>query len=150
MIQIIGSKFIYWDIHAPRSLIEYFEKVMKRMVTETQERSCTQEESDILEYCPIQLGNYTLSLGDNDELNVVLSTYKGYKLYGERSWIPFIAKFFTGELKVQGIDSDAKWGVKLLGDGKYVYEESISEYKEQELNTVEDIDERLRQVTRRW
>ena len=143
----IGSKFVNWDIYGTNMSIKRFEAIIKRIYREKEERPITREESDIIIHCPIQPDNYTLTIR-GDKLNIILNKQDGYTLYGIESWIPFMARFFEGSFKVQGMEDDDKWGVDFLGDGRYRYLESTVKYEIYLLDTDIEIESKLDKITR--
>ena len=120
-------KVIYYDLAFPNP--EKFKMFLEKFQEIEDKRGhapLTDIESDIVNYCLIKPHEFTIESIGSSTINNTEWTIMKIKiidpdkntLYGENSWIPFLAKYIVGEFHIKG-QWDEVWGAKLYGDGTY-------------------------------
>ena len=120
-------KVIYYDLGFPN--IDKFKMFLEDFHAINLKRGhqpLTDQESDIVNYCLVQPENFIVESVNNSTINdtewiiikIKLIDPDKNTLYGENSWIPFLAKYMMGEFHIKGQWDDV-WGAKLYGDGTY-------------------------------
>jgi hypothetical protein len=108
--------------------LENFLQDFKRIEKKRGNEPLTDEESDIIEYSLVKPENFVIQQVNGEKLKIkpILDENGRTTLYGDNSWIPFIAKYLIGEFHVKERWDDV-WGAKLNGDG--TYQKLISEIR---------------------
>lgn len=116
---IMNEKIVFSDLYFINSeKMGDFIREMNNIHNRRKTGSITDQEHDILAYCPLKPRNYLINQVIGEKLEIEFTKTEDLEMYGEKAWIPFLAKYLIGEF--QAIDNmNQKWGVRFDGKGGY-------------------------------
>ena len=119
------SNIVYWRIYFPDlERLKLFQKDFRQISNKRGIEPLTDEESDIYQYCPIKLNNWTINHVSGTKI-FITPMKKSQDFYADNIWIPFLSKYIRGELHIED-ENGTQWGAKFDREG---YTRLVSEIK---------------------
>lgn len=115
----IKDPIVYYDLYFPSSdQLKLFLRAFKELEDKRGNEPLTDKESDIVLYSLIKPRNFMIIDVQWTKMKIELFKEPHRELYGENSWLPFLAKYMVGEFHIKG-QWDEIWGAKLYANGEY-------------------------------